>query len=148
MKPEPQVLRELKDFQAWGAESPSAITLLDYVGFVGTPDLLFAFAALFQPEVLVHHRLHFMASGFDGATYEAWKQRGLSGRAIQKVMNHVHISTIFQNQEVSDLVAVAACRLLRDIWRRTLDPNLIVEAGGSGLHDAFVTFFDGGTSSP
>jgi hypothetical protein len=142
MKPNPQVLGELSNYQAWASNSSSPITLLDYVGFVGTPDLLFAFAALFQPDVLVHDGFRFLASGFTAATYDSWKQRGLSGPAIQKVMNHVHISTLFQNQEVNDEVAVEASSLLRDLWRRTLDEDLAVESGGTCLHSAFVTFFD------
>lgn len=142
MKPNARVLAELSDFQAWVSNSSSPVTLLDYVGFVGTPDLLFAFAALFQPEIVVHDGFRFLAGGFTAATYDSWKQRGLSGPAIQKVMNHVHISTLFQNQEVSVEVALAAGNLLRDFWRRTLDQDLAVESGGTDLHDAYVTFYD------
>ncbi|MBK9260712.1 MAG: hypothetical protein IPM54_12950 [Polyangiaceae bacterium] len=138
-------MAQLADFDAWCKSGPQGadISLIDYVGFVATPDLLFGFASLFWPDLIVHEERRFLASGFSPALYEQWRAKGLNSREIQRVMNHVHISTLFQNQQISDEIAVEAARLLATTWSRTLGPEgLAAEAVGSNLDDAAVTFFE------
>lgn len=138
-------LKCLADVAKWQSSGPQCepISLLDYVGFVGTPDMFFAFAELYSPSLVVHEGYRFLASGFSVETYESWVETGASGSEIQRVMNHVHISTIFQNQEVSDLVAVEAARVLGEMWERTLGPQrLQICATGTSLADVAVTFWE------
>jgi hypothetical protein len=145
MRVKDSVLSQLRDFHAWAAGGATAgpISLLDYVGFIGTPDMLFGFAELFHPELTVHEGRRFLASGFSNATYDAWVQQGRTPEEIQRVMNHLHISTLFQQQEISDEVAVEAARAIASIWSRTLGPDgLTVEAIGADFTDAAVTFFE------
>ena len=121
----------------------AGFTLLDYVACVGTPDLLFAFADLFCPTLVVHDGRHFLAPGFSVATYDAWVKQGRTGSDIQRVMNHVHISLLFQEQEIPDSVAVAAARCVADIWSRVLGGQGIkVVVVGETFADAAVTFFE------
>lgn len=145
MQPEPSTMVHLADFQAWARSGPvgSTVSLLDYVGFVGTPDLLFAFAALFWPELVTHDGMRFLASGFSAEVYNQWRDSGTSRREIQRVMNHVHVSTLLQEQVVSDKVAVEVARAIAAIWSRTIGPEgLVAESIGSGFDDAAVTFFE------
>lgn len=145
MRPNDSIMAQLADFAAWSRSGPqpTTITLIDYVGFVATPDLFFGFAALFSPDLIVYQGVRFLASGFSKALYEQWRSKGLDSRDIQRVLNHVHISTLFQNQSISDETAVEAARILVSIWSRTLGPErLVAEAVGSGLEDAAATFFE------
>lgn len=145
MRPKPSVWAQLADVRAWaaGGPDPDLVTLLDYVGFAATPDLLFAFADLFWPDLVVHEGLRFLASGFTVDTYEQWRRSGRSPEEIQRVMNHVHVSTLLQQKDVSDETAVEAARIIAGIWGRTLGPeDIVAEAMGTELADAAVTFHE------
>ena len=146
MRLKESVMSQLNDFRAWSATgaAPGPISLFDYVGFIATIDSLFGFAALFLPDLVVHDGLRFLASGFSGETYDAWVREGKTPHEIQRVMNHVHISTLLQQQEVSDEAAVEAARVIAEIWSRTLGTEgLIAEAVGTGFADAAITFYEG-----
>ena len=137
------LLSQLQDFQKWSATGAQAgdVSLLDYVGFIGTLDTLVAYAELFFPELVIHDNSRFLASGFSTELYATWAAKGLSSREIQRVMNHVHISTLMQHQYVSDEAAVECARILADLWNRTLgSEGLVAEALGTDLADAAVTF--------
>jgi hypothetical protein len=136
-------MSQLRDYQAWAAEGAAAgpFSLFDYVGCVATLDGLFAFAELFCPDLTQYAGLHFLASGFSSSTYEAWVRKGMAPREIQRVMNHVHVSALLQQQEVSDEAAVEVARAISEIWSRTLrTEGLVAEASGSTFDDAAVTF--------
>ncbi len=87
MHPRDEVCALLPDFQAWCRTSavPYAATLLDYVGFIATPDALLGFASLFQPDLVLHEGHYFLASGFSAATYEAWRKTRLEPENISTV---------------------------------------------------------------
>lgn len=150
MRLPPDIVEQLSDFKAWsgtGAQS-GEVTLLDYVGFTATPDALFGFAALFQPDLVVHEEHHFLASGFSVKTFDGWRANGFALRDVQRVMNHLHVAALLQNSEVSDRLAVEAARVIADIWKRTLGPEgLDVAYFGTTLHDAAVTFYRRGDAS-
>jgi hypothetical protein len=88
-----RVLLELADYQAWKASSPKPFSLFDYAGCVGTPDLLFAFAKLLCPKLVCHNGHHYIEARFSEDTYLKWKAIGKPDDEIQRVMNHVHVST-------------------------------------------------------
>lgn len=143
MRLKDSTLSQLHDYLAWSSTgaSPGEVSLLDYVGFVATPDSIFAFAELFSPELTVHNGFKFLASGFSLETYNAWEGQGTSPKEIQRVMNHLHISTLLQQQEITDEVAVEAARAIAAIWSKTIGGDeLEVEVLGSCLSDAAVTF--------
>lgn len=144
MQPDQSIMTQLTDFNEWSKTGPQQhpLTLLDYVGFVATPDLLFGFAALFWPDLIIHDGLHFLASGFSTEVYDQWQRAGKTPCEIQRVMNHVHVSTLLQQQAISDETAVEAARTIAMVWSRTIGPEgLITEAVGGDLDDAAVTFF-------
>src|SRR5262245_5878841 len=107
MRIKDSVIAELQDLHAWSKTGGTGalVSLLSYVGFIATQDMLFAFAELFLPDLVVHEGRHFLASHFKQATYDSWVQQGTSPEEVQRVMNHIHISTLLQNQEVSDEAA-------------------------------------------
>lgn len=145
------IMDQLKDFQLWAQSggNPEAFTLLDYVGCIATVDKVLAFAELFSPEILVHKGRHFLASGFSQEIYEEWVKAGKGTEDIQRVMNHIHISTLLQDQEVTDEAALKVARVISEIWSKTLSSyGLQVEAIGAGFHDAAVTFFESDEDNP
>lgn len=143
MRPSESVLKKLLNYQAWVQANLSAPpTLLDYVGFTADPDALFSFAELFCPELVVHEGFHFLASGLAPGTIEGWIAKGLDMRAIQRVVNHIHISSLLQGRQIGDDVAVEAARVIAHIWSRTLAPEgLVAEAFGTDYGEAGVTFY-------
>ena len=145
------VLSQLPDYRAWSTTGPHSgpISLLDYIGFVATLDTFFGFAELFSPELAVYKGYHFLASGFSEAIYEAWIREGRSPEEAQRAMNHVHMSTIFQQREATDEAADEAARVLMEIWKRTLAVhNVNVEVVGRGIQQASVTFFERPLTEP
>jgi hypothetical protein len=144
MKFEFDVRSQLANLNAWSSANPKVapVSLFDYAGLTASPDTLFSFAEFFLPELVEWQGRKFLASRFDHTVYAAWQSKLKSGREIQRVMNHIHISWLLQNDEISDELAVAAAGAIRDIWQRTLGPEgLISESLGRGLEDASVTFF-------
>lgn len=136
------VLDQLRDFKAWEktGERTGDLTLLDYVGFVATPDLFFAFAELFWPQLIMHEGRAFLASGFKASTYDEWVRSGRSKEDIQRAMNHVHVLTLIQNSELDDDLAIAVARTIASIWNRTLSPaGLHAEVVGTNVDDIAVT---------
>lgn len=134
-------LQALREFNRWksGAQGAS-FSLLDFVCCVCTPDLLLGFAELFSPELVLHDGAYFIASRFDERTYEAWKNRGTKLREIQRVMNHIHMSTLLQREEVSLNVAREAAEAVASIWTLVFrDSGLSGEVVGEEFEDLAVT---------
>jgi hypothetical protein len=132
-------LPDLPDLQSWRrANNNPAISLLDYVGFVGTMDSMASHAALFDPDLVDFEGARFLAHRFSVEGAEQWRAQGLSLPDIQRVMNHVHVSTLLQSgasDEASDWFA----ERLASIWRKTI-VGANVEVSGRGYHEATVTF--------
>jgi hypothetical protein len=135
----PELLESLEDFKAWRRDSPG-FDLWDYVQCVGTPDHFFAFAELFCPTLIQHEGHYFQASGFTPALYQEWMDSLHDPIAVQKMMNHIHISSLFQEGELSNAVASEAAARLATLWNLTLaGKGLVAEAFGGD--DAQVTFY-------
>jgi hypothetical protein len=134
---------QLKEYQSWrGTERGEDITLLDFAGFVATPDILCAIYALFFPECILHRDRYFLANHFSESLYDQWIEKSESGMAVQKVLNHVHISTLIQNQSIPDLLACQCAQLLCAAWKCSLEGlDVTVQSGGTGYDDAYVTFY-------
>jgi hypothetical protein len=144
MRVKPSVLARLADFHAWGRTGPTSdpITLLDYAGFVAVPDTVFAFAELFFPELVEHEARKYLASRFSSAVYDEWMKAGRSPEEAQRLMNHLHVSWLIQNQPIDDETAIEIAGAIGRVWTRTLAPEgLTVEVEGTTFWDASVTFF-------
>jgi len=103
---------------------------------------LFAFAELLRPPLILHEGAYFIKDRFDAVLFDDWKQRLGDLEAVQKMMNHIHISTLFQNQEISSDVAVWSARVIADIWTSIFSHlGLQGLAFGESLQDAAVTLY-------
>src|SRR3977135_2169675 len=152
MRVKGSVLERLEDFRAWGrsgaAPGAAPITLLDYVGFIALPDSVFAFAELFFPELVEHEGRKYLASRFSSAAYDTWIEAGRSAQETQRLMNHLHVCWLIQNQPIDDEIALEIASAIANVWTRTLGPRtvgpggLTVEVEGTTFDDAAVTFFD------
>jgi hypothetical protein len=139
-----EILANLKEFKAWSNSGPPGadISPIDFVGFVATPELFFGFAELFCPALVERNGGVFLAAGFSDEILGAWLAKGISVIEAQRVMNHVHISTLIQNQSISDELAVEIAEHLAQIWNLTLAPYAAVgERVGVGFADAAATFY-------
>jgi hypothetical protein len=138
-----KIIPNLRDYSRWKeTDLGEGITLFDYAGFVATPDILCAIFSLFFPACVFYRGGYFLANHFDEALYETWSDKLDSTVEIQRVLNHVHVSTVLQNQEVSDMMACQCAELLGLAWERSLRQfDVRIESGGSGYDDAYVTFF-------
>src|SRR5688572_30229270 len=109
----------LSDVSAWRSTGPSGgdasdFGLLSYLSCVATPDLLFAFAELLAPSLVEHEGSYFIAERFDERIYDDWRAKLGDPRDIERVINHIHISSLFQDQHVTDEMALAAANLIAD----------------------------------
>lgn len=136
-------LSELAEFQKWRRSAGSDdFSLIDYVGCVCTPDLLFGFAELLKPELVIHDGLLFIKSQFSASSYEAWMVELSDAVAVQRMLNHIDIQRLLQGQEVSAEIAVAVARTIAEHWNRVFEKEpLVAEAHGTGLLDSYVTLY-------
>jgi len=135
-------LDRLKDFKEWNEEKPpeQRISLFDYATFQATPDLLFGFAALLICDLVEVEGHYFIAARFNASYYDDWKTRLSDKIAIQRVMNHIHLTTILQNAD-ADLQAATDCaNLIASVWSEVhASKGVVGEVQGSSLEDLSVT---------
>jgi hypothetical protein len=140
MKTPPEIVSSLTDFDAWRAGSQH-FDMIDYAMCVTTPDLLCMMLELADPELVLHDGDYFLAHHFDAAVHRQWCEQLRDSREVQRVMNHIHLSSLLQNTTVADHVAVHLANRLAALWSLVLrDKGLVAEAEGTGLTDAAVTF--------
>ena len=127
MKVGARTLAALSEYRKWkeGARN-SSFSLLDFACCVGTPDILFAFAELFSPELVLHEGAYFISSKFDEGAYEAWKSRGTDAREIQRVMNHIHMASILQQGDVPTEVLEEAAGVIASMWTQSFRSSGLV----------------------
>jgi hypothetical protein len=144
MRSRTDILLSLTEFQSWQTQNENSppLTAIDFVGFLATRGLFFGFAELFCPSVVAYKGGVFLADGFSEENVEAWLGKGIGLRETQRVINHLHISTLIQNQEVGEIDAIEIADHLAFIWRLTLAQySVVVEIIGEGFEDLAVTFF-------
>jgi hypothetical protein len=141
----PEALEDqLVSLRSWSRSSGTYryISLFDFVGLEATPDLFFGFTELMFPKLVDHKGGKFIQARFSESVYQLWEKKGHNLIEIQRVMNHVHISTLFQGQEVSDELAVAAAQTLAGIWALALrDDAVCTTALGAHFDDAAATLW-------
>jgi len=135
-------LELLSDFQVWneGKAVHDRITLLDYVSFNATAELVLGFGELFFCELILVDQNYFIESRFDFATYAKWKASLPDIRAIQRVINHIHMRTLLQSHPVSDALAVACAETIAKVWNEIhRAKSLRAEVHGSVFDDVSAT---------
>ena len=131
---------QLTDYQAWRRQAKGDFDLIDYTGSVMTPDIYFATEELICPTLIVHDEIYFLKSHFDPAIYAQWKKKLSDTIEIQRIMNHLHICTLFQQAEMSDELAVELASRIAGLWSMFFLPlGLIGESLGTNFEDASIT---------
>jgi hypothetical protein len=136
------IIDKLDDYSLWneGKDESDRISLLDYACFNATPDLLIAVMELLNPTLINHEGSYFIKTRFDKSTYDDWKKEAVEKKEVEKVMNHIHVTSIFQNQDLDIEVAELAAILITNCWNREFE-NLSLEASviGDSIEDLAVT---------
>jgi hypothetical protein len=137
-----EALARLPDYQSRNAgRSESArISLEEYATLVATPDLLFAFAALFFCEMVEVEKHYFIKERFERGVYEDWKTRRDDLRDIQRVMNRLQVSTLLQGAQMDDALARSCAELLAAVWTEVhIRRGVTAEVHGTTANDLSVT---------
>jgi hypothetical protein len=135
-------LKMLRDFNSWneGKTADARISIFDYLCFNASPDLLFGFASLFFCELIRVDGHYFIRERFDEEVYREWKAGNYEVRFIQKMMNHIHMRSLFQKEQLSDALALSCAQMIRDIWNKVFsDKSLVAEIDGESSEDISVT---------
>ncbi len=78
-----------------------------------------AYGELFWPDFLVHDGCVLWAEGFDESNYRSFMdQTSGDRRAVEAVMNHVHIADLFESPRADPSIdqMLYLGRLLQEIW--------------------------------
>lgn len=137
-----EALARLSDYQSRneGRSDSERISLEEYATLVATPDLLFAFAALFFCEMVEIEKHHFVKERFERDVYDDWKTRYDDRRDIQRVMNRMQVSTLFQGAQMDDLLARSCAELLAAAWTEVhVRRGVTAEVHGNTADDLSVT---------
>ena len=137
-----EVLGDLKEYSSWnkGKANDDKITLFDFATFIATPDMLFAISELFNPELFWFDGCCFIKEKFSKEAYGSWKSKGLEKTEIEKVMNHIHITSILQGEELELNMAESCSELIVYMWNKAFISKDVVGAViGTELNDLAVT---------
>jgi hypothetical protein len=99
------------------------IGLADWITCVGNFEHALGYSALFWPRFCEHDGCVFCADGFTVDNYNTWLDGGRRDRkAVQSVMNHVHIVDLFPNvtSDPTRAQVVRLGRVLREMFSAKL----------------------------
>jgi hypothetical protein len=134
------IFSRLPDVRAWQREH-RPLSPLDFVALEGRPSLLFAYSSLLDPDLENVDGRFFLSNRFDRELLDNWEAKGVKGAEAQRVINHIHMSYLMQDEcsdvEILDAAAVA----VSNTWRKTLPAGVTVEIIGAQTEDVSVTFF-------
>lgn len=134
------VLKELGDYQAWLKRNPG-IDLFDYATLAVSADAFIAVLEVLEPGLIEHNGAYFRARDFTVSAYDAWAAKLSDVVAIQRVMNHIHVSQFFREQEVPYCVLEVIASQIAKHWNQSFaDRGLMAAYYGDGT-DVEVTFF-------
>lgn len=137
------VVKELGDYQAWLKRNPG-IDLFDYATLAVSPDAFMAVLEVLEPALIEHNGAYFRARDFTVSAYDAWAAKLTDVATIQRVMNHIHVSQFFREQEVPYCVLEFLASRIAEHWNRAFaDRGLMAASYGDGA-DVEVTLFGAG----
>lgn len=115
--------RHLPRFEEWrdGFEEPPG--LWDYAVHRGGLTMALAFASLFWPDLVEVDGSVFIAEQYDATVYADWRTRlGDQPDAIERVMNHVHLSDLFHpaSEDVPPEELDRLAGMMAETWRVAL----------------------------
>jgi len=144
MKIEEDILRDLSDFASWneGKSPDHRISLFDYACFNATPDSLLGIMELLHPSLIIYKNSHFLEAKFDEEVYGLWSEKGLDSVAIEKIMNHVHLTTIFQSQDIDYPLARFVAEKIVFFWSSGFQNiDVIGEVSGETIEGLAITLY-------
>ncbi len=112
-------LQERKQERGGGwrsATGSSELSLLDYAGTGIDPEAFVAFARLIRPPLIEREGICYLAAHFDEYVCSQWTERLDDPAEVQRLINRVHISTLFEHREIDRAEALRVATLLAEIW--------------------------------
>lgn len=94
----------------------SELSLLDYAGTGIDPEAFVAFARLIRPPLIEREGVFYLAAHFDEYVCSQWSERLDDPAEVQRLINRVHISTLFEHREIDRPEALRIATLLAEIW--------------------------------
>ncbi len=98
------------------AHGASELSLLSYAGTGIDPEAFVAFARLIRPPLCEREGVYYLAAHFDEYVCAQWSERLDDPAEVQRLINRVHISTLFEHREIDRPEALRIATLLADIW--------------------------------
>ena len=98
------------------ARGVSELSLLDYAGTGIDPEAFVAFARLIRPPLCEREGIYYLAAHFDEYVWAQWSERLDDPAEVQRLINRVHISTLFVHREIDRPEALRIAELLAEIW--------------------------------
>ena len=133
------IFSRLADVRAW--EGGESLSPLDFVALEGKPSLLFAYASLLDPALEEVDGRFFLANRFSKENLTLWAAEGVVGADAQRVINHLHMTYLMQDDCEDQEVLDAAATIISRIWEKTLPAGSRVEIVERGTISVSVTFF-------
>ncbi|MEZ4385800.1 MAG: hypothetical protein R3A79_31065, partial [Nannocystaceae bacterium] len=92
---------------------------------------------------------YYLAAHFDEYVHAQWTQRLDDPHEVQRVINLVHVSTLFAGRELSRAEALEVAALLAEIWSSLFaEVGLRGEILGEASDDIGVTLVDADADAP
>ena len=118
----------------------SELSLLEYAGTGVDPESFVAFARLIRPPLIARDGVDFLAAHCDEYFQPQWAQRLDEPAEVQRVINRVHVSTLFERGAIERAEALRIAELLADMWTAVFaELGLRGEVCGEGGDDIGVT---------
>lgn len=141
MKIPGSISRDFSRINEWSVKNSKTFSPFDFVFLAGNIELLISYSSLFDPVILEYKMGIYLADRFDEESYCLWAKEGYDEKEIQRVMNHLHMQSLSQDDSYSPRVMDFAANTLAGIWRKTLPRGTSVEVVGLGTEDVAVTFW-------
>lgn len=137
------VVRELQDYQKWVTRNPG-VDLYDYSTLAVRPDAFVAILEVLEPTLVKHEGAYFRARDFTIDAYNAWAAKLPTVAAIQRVMNHIHMSQFFREEDVSYVVREFIANEIVKHWDRAFASLGLTAVAYGDEADVEVTLFGSG----
>jgi len=114
-------LNHLNKYQDWKSslDSSADLNIWDYIDYNIHPEDVLILSELFFPKFIEIDDCIFFEFRFDENTYQTWRLNfGNDRRAIEAMINHVHIYDIFSHCEpdIEDSVFDRLAQVLQNAW--------------------------------
>ena len=128
-------------FKDWSEVKPD-LNYFEYLGFEATIDGLIAYSEIFMPKLIDVGGAYFLKRRYDHLVHKQWIESGLSTQAIQKKMNMISMSWLFQGHESGVKDIENAMDIIERAWRCfIIVDGILIERHVSKDGECYITFF-------